>query len=50
MLFRLGMVRVRSDRRTDEHPWDSDERLTDCRYSAKIGYGITGALRQHVLC
>jgi len=46
MLFRLDMLRLRSDTWTDEHLWDSDERLADCWYSAKIGCGITGALRQ----
>ena len=44
------MLRVRSDTRTDERLWDSDERLADSRYSAKIGCDVTGALRQNMLC
>jgi len=41
---------VRIDTWTDEHLWVGDERLADYRYSAKIGFGITGALRQNMLC
>jgi len=44
------MLRVSIDTRTDEHLWDGDEGLANCRYSAKIGCGITGALRQNMLC
>jgi hypothetical protein len=50
MLFRLGMLRVRRDTWTDEHLRDSDESLADSWYSAKIGCGIIGALRQNMLC